>query len=430
MSSSRLLSLAALLAVLVLPGCQRPTESNAPPAASPTTTTAEKPRPAGADGIYAVTLARQPSAAEMAVVGRAMFSDPGLSASGQMSCASCHSPQHAYGPPDDLAVQHGGPDGKQPGVRAVPSLRYLQTVTAFSEHHFDNDGDDSVDAGPTGGHTWDGRSDSTHAQAAVPLLSTYEMANASPAEVVARLRRAPYADQFRATFGQDIFDDDTKAFRWASMALEVFQETPEEFYPFDSKFDAVLRKQAKFTAQEARGQALFNDEKKGNCASCHISAFTSDGGFPLFSDFGLIAIGVPRNPAIPANADPAYFDLGLCGPLRTDLQDRPEFCGLFRTPSLRNVSTRHVFMHNGVFHSLDEVLRFYVQRDVRPERFYPRKPDGSVARYDDLPAKYHGNLNADAPFDREPGQRPVWSEADIRDVVAFLKTLDDGWRSH
>lgn len=415
-------ALFTVLAALLLQACDRP----APPAAT-AAPVAQAPRPAGADATYALTLARQPSPAEIGAVGKAMFFDPGLSASGRMSCATCHSPDHAYGPPNALSVQLGGRDGQQPGVRAVPSLRYLNTVAAFTEHHFDNDGNDSIDMGPTGGHTWDGRSDSTHAQAAVPLLSPFEMANESPAEVVGKLRRSAYADQFRATFGQDIFDDEAKAFRWASMALEVFQETPAEFYPFNSKFDAVLRKQARFTPQELRGQALFNDEKKGNCASCHISTRTSDGGFPLFSDFGLIAIGVPRNPAIPANADPAYFDLGLCGPLRTDLTKHAEYCGLFRTPSLRNVATRQAFMHNGVFHSLEEVMRFYVQRDTNPERFYPRKPGGGVALFNDLPARYHDNLNTDAPFDRHPGQRPVWSESDIRDVVVFLKTLNDGW---
>ena len=412
----RPLFFAFLAACCLLQGCER--RSAVAPAAA---------RPAGADAAYAVTLARQPGPAEIAAVGKAMFFDAGLSASGKMSCASCHSPEHAYGPPNGLSVQMGGQDGRQPGMRAVPSLRYLETVTAFSEHHFDNDGDDSIDAGPTGGHTWDGRSGSTHAQASVPLLSAFEMANESPAAVVAKLRKSGYADQFRATFGQDIFDDDGKAFRWASMALEVFQDTPAEFYPFTSKFDAVLRKQLRFTPQESRGQALFDDPKKGNCASCHISKITSDGGFPLFTDFGLIAIGVPRNPAIPANADPAWFDLGLCGPLRTDLKDRADFCGRFRTPSLRNVATRQAFMHNGVFHSLDEVLRFYVQRDIHPENFYPRKPGGEVEKFDDLPARYRENPNTDAPFDRHPGQPPVWNESDIRDVVAFLKTLDDGW---
>src|SRR5262249_1700114 len=89
-------------------------------------------------------------------LGRALFLEPSLSASGRTACASCHDPAHAYGPPNALSVQPAGRDGVTPGLRAVPSLRYLNTLPAFSEHHFDNDGDDSLDAGPTGGHTWDG----------------------------------------------------------------------------------------------------------------------------------------------------------------------------------------------------------------------------------------------------------------------------------
>ena len=53
--------------------------------------------------------------------------------------------------------------------RAAPSLRYLQNVPPFSEHFFENDGNDSEDQGPTGGYTWDGRVSSTHDQARIPL---------------------------------------------------------------------------------------------------------------------------------------------------------------------------------------------------------------------------------------------------------------------
>src|SRR5258707_3418997 len=68
----------------------------------------------------------------VAQLGRKMFFDPSLSGSGQMSCSSCHSPAHAYGPPNDLAVQLGGPDLKRPGLRAVPALRYLEHAPNFS----------------------------------------------------------------------------------------------------------------------------------------------------------------------------------------------------------------------------------------------------------------------------------------------------------
>ena len=135
-----------------------------------------------------------------------------------------------------------------------------------------------------------------------------------------------------------------------------------------------------------------------------------------------------RNDAIAANADPNYFDLGLCGPLRTDFLQRKDYCGLFRTPSLRNVALRRTFFHNGVFHSLDAVLHFYVQRDTDPGKWYRRDATGRIRKFDDLPLQYHGNVNTDPPFDRKPGDRPALAEAEIQDVIAFLQTLNDGYQ--
>lgn len=381
--------------------------------------------PAYLAGAYAPTLQRQPSVAQMTAMGRAMFFEPSLSVSGKLSCASCHSPEHAYGPPNGLAVQLGGPDLKDAGTRAAPSLRYLQNAPAFSEHFHDDDGDDSVDAGPTGGRNWDGRARSAHEQALAPLLSPREMGNRDAAAVVARLRAGPLAAQFRQTYGDAIFAQPEQALRWALMSLEVFQESPADFYPYTSKYDAVLRKQAVLSPQEARGLALFNAENKGNCASCHISQVAPGGAFPQFTDYGLINIGVPRNGQLPANADPAFFDMGLCGPERTDLTQHKEYCGAFKTPSLRNVARRKVFFHNGSFTSLEQVLRFYVQRDTAPQKWYPKDKHGKVRKYDDLPPGMAANVNGEAPFGRQPGQAPALNEREIADVIAFLHTLTD-----
>ncbi|WP_231879103.1 cytochrome-c peroxidase [Collimonas arenae] len=406
---------------LFLNACgQRSAEAN--PAA-----TSQPAKPAYVGATYAPSLKKQPSVTAMTDLGRIMFSDPSLSASGKMSCATCHSPEHAFGPPNNLAVQLGGKDMKTLGTRAAPSLRYIQNVPAFTEHFFDDDGDDSIDAGPTGGHNWDGRAPSTHDQARIPLLSAHEMGNAGPAEVVEKLKKAAYAGQFRQTFGEDIFDKPEQAFKWALMALEVYQESPAEFYPYNSKYDAFLRGQTQLSKQELNGLRLFNDPAKGNCASCHISGIAPSGAFPQFTDYGLIAIGVPRNKHIPANADPKYFDMGLCGPDRTDLKEKTEYCGMFKTPSLRNVAMRQVFFHNGAFDSLEKVMQFYVQRDTQPQKWYPRNKDGSVDKFDDLPVAYRDNVNVEAPFDRKPSDRPALNDAEIKDVIAFLKTLNDGY---
>ncbi|HXC22525.1 MAG TPA: cytochrome c peroxidase, partial [Steroidobacteraceae bacterium] len=314
---------------------------------------------------YANSFERAPTPTALTAIGRALFFDPALSASGRISCVTCHAPGHAFGPPNDLPVQRGGADGRRYGVRAVPALTYGQNVPPFTEHYFDDEGDDSIDQGPAGGRTWDGRAQSVHDQARLPLFSPFEMANADVGAVVATVRHAGYAAKMRAAFGENIFGDENLAFKGVLMALEAYQQSPGEFYPYSSKYDAWLRHEASLSRVETRGLAAFNDPAKGNCARCHPSAM-HNGAFPPFTDFGYAGIGAPRNLKIPANADPEYFDLGLCGPLRTDFQDKSEYCGLFRTPSLRNAARRRVFFHNGVFHSLEEVLRFYAERDTQP----------------------------------------------------------------
>ena len=402
------LSLLLVLALLGLP------VAFAAPASAPA---------ARAPSFYDTPFERRPDFRTMVELGRSLFSDKTLSASGRASCASCHDPAHAYGPPNRLPVQLGGPLLSLPGVRAVPSLTYHQSIPNFQAHFYDNDGNDSEDQGPTGGLDWDGRADSGHEQAAGPLLSPFEMANADIDAVVKKLRASPHAAALREAFGPHVLDDPKHAWNALLLVLEVFEQSPADFYPFSSKYDAFLRGQAKLTPQETRGLAVFNDQARANCAACHISQIKR-GAFPQFTDFGLIAIGVPRNAAIPANAKPDYRDMGACGPLRTDMSSHDDYCGLFRTPSLRNVATRGVFFHNGVYTKLEDAVRFYAWRDADPKRVYGAD---KARRFADLPGKYHDNLNAEAPFGARPGDRPSMTEAEIADVVAFLKTLTDGY---
>jgi cytochrome c peroxidase len=360
-------------------------------------------------------------AAALGELGNKLFNDPSLSASGKMACATCHDPARAFGPPNALPVQFGGPDMRQAGLRAVPSLRYLQAIPQFTAHYYDSDdeGDSSVDNGPTGGLTWDGRVDRFRDQARIPLLSPFEMANGTPADVVARVRAAPYAGDLRALFGEAIFADPDKALAAVGEAIEVFQQDARLFYPYSSRYDDYLAGRATLSPQEARGLGLFEDPAKGNCINCHRSRRANNGTPPQFTDYGLIALAVPRNPAIPANADPAYRDLGACGPLRIDLAGHNKYCGLFRTPSLRNVATRQTFFHNGLVHDLREAVAFYVERDLQPEKWYPH------GRFEDLPEPYWANLNREPPFDRKPGDPRALTDAEIDDITAFLKTLTD-----
>ena len=355
-----------------------------------------------------------------AALGEQIFKDPSLSASGRMSCATCHDPAHAHAQSNTLAVQLGGPLGDVPGFRAVPSLRYLNTTPSF---FFDAEGT------PTGGFNHDGRAATLLEQAQRPFIAPHEMANPTPDAVVAKLALASYAAEFRRVFGNDILNDSAAAFQAMRFALQRYQlEDTAEFAPFTSKYDAFLAGKAQLGEQELRGLALFADPNKGNCAGCHPSARGSDGSPPLFTDFTYDNLGVPRNTAIPANADANYFDLGLCGPDRTDLvADHPDLCGAFKVPTLRNVATRQVFFHNGQFKTLKDALRFYVTRDTNPELWYPLV-NGVPDKFNDLPAQYRANVNTtEVPYNRRPGDLPALSDTEIDDVIAFLATLTDGY---
>jgi cytochrome c peroxidase len=253
------------------------------------------------------------------------------------------------------------------------------------------------------------------------------MANRSKAEVAEKIARTEWAARFRELYGDDILNDPERAFDKLTQALQRYQQEDAIFNAYTSKYDAVLRGQTTLTVQEERGRVLFNDEAKGNCAACHPSAKNADGSHPLFTDFTYDNLGIPRNAEIDANGDPTYFDLGLCN--RPELASRSELCGAFKVPSLRNVALRRVYFHNGKFKSLKDALTFYVQRDTNPEKWYPLNADGTVNKFDDLPAAYKGNVNtSEAPYNRNAGDAPALTDAEIDDIIAFLQTLSDGWK--
>jgi cytochrome c peroxidase len=354
-----------------------------------------------------------------ATLGQKIFRDPSLSVSGRMSCATCHDPSHAHAGSDGLAAPLGGPNLDQSGFRNAPSLNYLSFNPAF---FFDDGGT------PTGGFDRDGRAQSLAEQARRPFLAPHEMANASPAEVVEKLKGTSYAEDFRTAFGASILQDSERAFSRILFALADYQKEDLEFRPFDSKYDYFLAGKVNLTDQELRGLALFNSPNKGNCAACHPSARGADGSPPLFTDFTYDNLGVPRNPDIPATRNATYFDLGLCGPDRTDLAGRTDLCGAFKVPTLRNVARTPPYFHNGRFATLQEVVAFYVRRDTNPEEWYPVGPNG-VEKFDDLPPEYRTNVNtSEAPYNRKPGEAPALDAREIEDLVAFLDTLTDGYQ--
>lgn len=358
-----------------------------------------------------------PRLSATAALGEQIFHDRTLSASGRLSCADCHvaSAGHAQG--NGLAAQLGGPGLTLQGSRTSPSLRYLAAAPPFRL---------SSSGAPEGGLFWDGRASTLADQAGRPFFNPREMALTDARDLASRLAAAPYSAAFRQVFGADVFSRADDTLEHVKQALQRYQQEDASFAPFSSPYDNYLRGRGSLSAAAQRGLAVFNSATHGNCASCHPSAKNPDGSLPLFTDFSYHALGVPRNPALRANADPAHFDLGLCAREGGDLLSRTDLCGSFRVPSLRNAALRQAFFHNGRFTTLREVVAFYARRDSHPQEFYPRRADGSIDLFDDLPEALRGNvLRGLVPYGRAAGEPARLSEAEIDDVVAFLEALTD-----
>jgi len=347
--------------------------------------------------------------------GRRLFFDPGLSEPPGTSCASCHDPARAFAGDNGsgLAVPRGSRPGTR-GTRNAPTLMYLGSSPGPGWSQRDGQ------AVPSGGFFWDGRAATLADQALGPLFAPHEMNNRSAAALVARVAASDAAPWLRQAYGADVFADPGRALQAITAALAAFEQGPA-FAPFSSKFDAVLRGQARFTPQEERGQSLFTIAQKGNCAACHtLKPDSRDPRDSLFTDFGYHALGVPRNADI---ATAGEFDLGHCAAQPGGAAANARWCGWFKTPTLRNVALTAPYMHNGRFATLREAVAFYATRDTHPERWYP---DGE--KFDDLPKELRGSVDLDTrPYHRRPGQRPALDEEEIGDIVAFLETLTDGY---
>jgi len=295
---------------------------------------------------------------------------------------------------------------------------YLKFVPPF---HFALEDDDDVAESPFGGMTWSGRADTVAEFVRLPLFDTDEMNNGSDAEIAAKLRAAPYAADLAREY-PGALETPASAFKALGEALQAFL-TSETMSPFTSKFDDFLRHRVQLSPLEMKGLRAFESRAKGACNHCHLMyEHSTRPESSLFTTYSYDAVGVPRNRAIAANADPNRYDLGVCERTQKKVPSSDgKWCGSFRIPTLRNVAVRQRFMHNGAFSKLRDVVAFYATRSTNPERWYPPGPP-----FDDVPARFRKNVNVlSRPYNRVEGERPALDDDEIDAIVAFLETLTD-----
>ena len=331
------------------------------------------------------------------VLGKKIFFDKNLSNPIGQSCASCHNPQAGFSDLNHNIVTGGAVDGLF-GNRNTPNIAYVMFAPTLQF--------DAEDGTYFGGFFLDGRVHTLQEQAKKPFMNPLEMNITNPAMLVNKLQNAAYYDLYLSVYGNESNND--KIVNNIADAIAAFEKS-SEMNPFTSKFDYYLKNQATLTTQELRGMELFKNEKKGNCAACHIIDPDEVSGKVLFTDFTYDNIGVPKNPnnpfyTIPVELNPEgtnAIDLGL-GKTVNDASHN----GKFKVPSLRNVAISAPYTHNGFFKTLEEVMHFYNKRDVE---FFPVAEIPATVNKDEL-----GNLGL--------------TDQEEKDIVAFMKTLTDGFK--
>ena len=330
-------------------------------------------------------------------LGKLIFNDKNLSNPVGQSCSSCHSSSTGFSDINHSVVSEGAVSGLF-GNRNAPNIAYSMFAPPL---HYNN-----VDSTYVGGFFLDGRVNTLEEQSQKPFLNPLEMNNSSVQMLVNKIKEAGYYPLYTQVYGAA--DDINTTFKNIADAIAAFEKSPD-LNPFTSKYDYYLKGQVTLTAQELRGLQLFNDTAKGKCANCHISDPDPLSGKVLFTDFTYDNIGVPKNPAnpfytIPANFNPSgsnAIDYGLGGFLND-----PDNYGRFKVPTLRNAAIAAPYFHNGFYNTLEEVVHFYNKRDVEA---FPVAEMPATVNHDEL-----GNLHLTAQEEK--------------DIVAFIKTLTDGYK--
>lgn len=295
-------------------------------------------------------------------LGRLLFNSTLLSNKGNRSCASCHHEEKSF--TDGLKTAEGI-NGAKFLLRNTPTLAY---------------------SGLQRGFFYDLKAGSLEDQALDVVHHKNEM-DGSLTQAARRLsENKVFSNSFKTTFK----DSTANITPWKIQhALASYIRS---LAPFSSRFDKYMQgDKTQLNSEEKTGFNLFMGKAK--CGSCHFAPLFNGTQSPLFTKSEAEVLGVPAQPdTTNAKIDP--------DPGRFMLNPYPQYKHAFKTTTLRNIAKTAPYMHNGVYKTLEEVLDFY-----------NRGGGAGIGIHLD-----NQTLAAD----------PLHlSKKEIREIIAFLKTLDD-----
>jgi cytochrome c peroxidase len=269
-----------------------------------------------------------PMTSEKVELGKRLFFDPRLSGDGSLACASCHLPDQGWTTKTPLS----------PSYPTTMERRNSQTL---------------INIGYNKALVWDGRAGALEKQALGPIQNPLHM-NQNLDLLIEKLRSiSSYEERFQQVFGTSATPEAL------GKALAAFERTlVTRLAPFDRYMTGEWQAMSE---SALRGMELFKG--KARCILCHNG--------PNFTDSQFHKLGVPAAPLL---SDPLVqaairFDAKRMNvpeyqSVREDLgrylvTKEEKDKGAFKTPTLRNVIQRGPYMHNAVFHSLEDIIDFY-----------------------------------------------------------------------
>lgn len=312
-----------------------------------------------------------------ATLGRVLFYDTELSLNKSVSCASCHHQANAFADP---VAQSEGFNGE-----LTPRNSFALGSTSSASQAY---------GGPvTANLFWDGRARTIAEQSTQTIEDAIEM-GLDMDELVKRVREIDYYQVlFKRAYWLESTSGQPDQYITKERLLESIEAFMLSFFSHNSKFDKGYKdvsaanfdpfaKLDNFTESENLGKTLFMTQ----CATCHGTTSTT------------ASIDHASN-----GLDIAYEDKGI-GELDNHPlgMNGPEFDGVFKVPTLRNIELTGPYMHDGRFDSLEEVIEHY-----------------------STGIKEHRNLHRLLKENNGSPRQFNFSETEKKALVDFLKTLTD-----
>ena len=244
-------------------------------------------------------------------LGKQLFFDKRLSATGEVSCETCHLPEM------------GWTDGKQFSTTSSGSVNSRHTPTLYNAGYYRE-------------WYWDGRAPTLEAQI---LAAWRSQMGAEPEEITSRIAVIPeYQEQFRLYMETPVEADSIVKALATFVRTIVSDDSPWDRYELGDE-NAVSR-------EAVVGFEVFSDSEKANCTLCHLP--------PLYTDTLYHNIGVGFDRSEP--------DLGRGGFLERFLGEpsveAEKLRGAFKTPTLRSITETAPYFHDGSAETLEEAVDF------------------------------------------------------------------------